>query len=137
MGDPVSWFLIRSGWKVVSADGHDLGTVDEVTGDETHDIFDGLAVATSVLGKPRYIPAEQVTRIEEGTVHVSLTREQAEQLGEYLQPPTSAQVEPGGGVAGAVLRGLESRFVDPPQTHARSVSIWGRLGFLLRRIVRR
>jgi hypothetical protein len=136
MADPVSWFLIRPGWKVVAADGHEIGRVDEVAGDDTHDIFDGLAVATSPLGKPRYVPAEQVASIEEGTVHLSLSREQSDQLGEYLEPATSAQIEPGGSRIGAELRGLESRLVDPPQTHAHRMNIWRRLGFLLRRLVR-
>jgi hypothetical protein len=137
VADPVSWFLIRSGWKVVSSDGQELGRVDEVAGDETHDIFDGLAVATSALGKPHYVPSEQVGTIEEGTVHLTITKEQAERLGEYLEPATSAEIEPGGGKVTGELRGLESRFVDPPQTHPRSMNLWRRLTFALRRLVGR
>jgi hypothetical protein len=133
MADPVSWFLIRSGWTVVSADGHEVGRVDEVAGDETHDIFDGLAVSPSMLGKPRYVPAEQVGTIEEGTVHLTLTREQCEQLREYLEPATSAEIEPGGGAVKGELRGLESRFVDPPQKHEHPMNIWRRLWFAVRR----
>ena len=90
MADPVSWFLIRPGWKVVASDGTELGRVDEVAGDEDSDIFDGLAVATSVLGKPRYVAAEQIASIEEGTIRLSLTREQADQLGEYVHDPVAA-----------------------------------------------
>ena len=101
MADPVSWFLIRPGWKVVASDGAELGRVDEVAGDEDSDIFDGLAVATSVLGKPRYVAAEQIASIEEGTIRLSLTPEQAEQLGEYLEPATSARIDPEGGRIGA------------------------------------
>ena len=83
MPDPVSWFLIRNGWKVVSADGHDVGRVDEVTGDEERDIFDGVVIAPSLIGKPRYVPAEQVAAIEEGVVHLALTREECDHLAEY------------------------------------------------------
>jgi hypothetical protein len=137
VADPVSWFLIRSGWTVVSADGHELGRVDEVTGDETHDIFDGLAVATSMLGKPRYVPAEQVGTIEEGTVHLTITSDQFDQLGEYLEPATSAEIEPGGGAVKGELRGLESRFVDPPQTHEHPMNVWRRLWFAVRRPFKR
>ena len=137
MADPVSWFLIRPGWKVVASDGAELGRVDEVAGDEDSDIFDGLAVATSVLGKPRYVPAEQIASIEEGTIRLSLTRDQAARLGEYLEPATSAQIDPEGGRIGAELRGLESRFVDPPQKHAHPVNVWRRLSFALRRLVSR
>jgi hypothetical protein len=133
VADPVSWFLIRSGWTVVSADGQEIGRVDEVAGDENHDIFDGLAVATSMLGKPRYVPAEQVGTIEEGTVHLTLTRDQCEQLREYLEPATNAEVEPGGGKVSGGLRELESRLVDPPQTHEHPVNVWRRLWFAVRR----
>jgi hypothetical protein len=133
VGDPVSWLMIRPGWKVVSADGHEVGRVDEVTGDDSVDIFDGLAVATSALGKPRYVPAEQVATIEEGTVHLSLTQEQAAQLPEYLEPATNAGIEPGGGRVAGELRGLESRFVDPPQKHPHSMNIWRRLMYAVRR----
>src|SRR5881409_2464420 len=94
MADPVSWLLIRPGWKVVAADGAEIGRVDEVAGDEDVDIFDGLAIATSALGKPRYVPAEQVVEITEGAVRLSISQEQVEQLGEYLEPATSAEIEP-------------------------------------------
>jgi hypothetical protein len=137
MADPVSWLLIRSGWTVVSADGQEIGRVDEVAGDESHDIFDGLAVATSMLGKPRYVPAEQVGRIEDGTVHLTLTRDQCDDLREYLEPATSVEIEPGGGAVKGELRGLESRFVDPPQSHEHPVNLWRRLWFALRRPFRR
>lgn len=83
MPDPVSWLMIRPGWKVVASDGEDVGTVDEVAGDDTVDIFDGLAVSTSVLGKPRYVPSEQVGQILEGEVHLTISSEQAKSLAEY------------------------------------------------------
>src|SRR5207249_1391340 len=94
MSDPVSWYMIRSGWKVLAVDGSEVGKVDEVAGDENADIFDGLAIATSALGKPRYVPSEQVAEITDGAVQLSLTREKVEQLGEYLEPATSAVIEP-------------------------------------------
>jgi len=81
VADPVSWLLIEAGWKVVAADGSGVGTVAEVTGEPEADIFDGLEITTGVLSKPRYVPAEQVGEIEEGTVHLSLTPAQVEQLG--------------------------------------------------------
>jgi hypothetical protein len=79
------------------------------------------------------VPAEQIASIEEGTIRLSLTPEQAAQLGEYLEPATSARIDPEGGGIGAELRGLESRFVDPPQTHEHPVNIWRRLWFAVRR----
>src|SRR5438034_863122 len=94
MGDPVSWLVIEAGWKVLAANGREVGQVDEVVGDSNADIFDGLAIATSRFGKPRYVPSEQVDEITEGTVRLSLTLAQVDQLGEYLEPATSAQIEP-------------------------------------------
>jgi hypothetical protein len=139
MDDPVSWFLIRPGWKVYAADGSEVGAVDEVAGDDGQDIFDGLAVATSALGKPKYVPAEQVGTITEGAVHLTLTREQVDGLGEYLEPATSAEIEPeskGGAVesAEAELRKLESEAIAPIQRQEHSMSVWRRLAFFFRRL---
>jgi hypothetical protein len=94
MADPVSWLLIEPGWKVLAADGSEVGQVDEVVGDSNEDIFNGLAVATSVAGKPRYVPAEQVAEITEGGVRLSLGPDQVDRLEEYVEPPPSVQIEP-------------------------------------------
>jgi hypothetical protein len=67
MADPVSWFLIEPGWKVVDAGGADIGKVAEVRGDEDKDIFDGL-----VVGKT-YVPSELVGPITEGSIELTVT----------------------------------------------------------------
>ena len=139
MDDPASWFLIRPGWRVYAADGTDVGAVDEVAGDDGQDIFDGLAVARSALGKPVYVPAEQIGTITEGAVHLTLMREQVDELGEYLEPATSAQIEPDskGGVVssiGAEVREIEGDAVAPIQKHEHSMNIWRRIAFVFRRL---
>ena len=93
--DPVSWFMIRPGWKVVASDDSDVGKVDEVTGDEAHDIFDGLAVSAGTFSKRVYVPAEKIGGITEGTVQLTLTAEEAERLGEFEEPAPQVQIEPG------------------------------------------
>ncbi|HKT43988.1 MAG TPA: hypothetical protein VJQ85_04245 [Gaiellaceae bacterium] len=72
MADPVAWTMIEPGWSVVDASGEEIGTIAEVEGDENLDIFDGIKVrkGMDILSEPRYIPAEQVGRIEVGTVHL-------------------------------------------------------------------
>ena len=90
MADPVSWFVIERGWEVVGSDGSKLGTVEEVLGDTELDVFDGLSVATWLLGKPRYVPAELVQEIVEGSVHLSIGRDEAERLDEYDAPRAGA-----------------------------------------------
>ena len=85
MADPVSWFGIERGWEVVG-DGGKLGTVEEALGDPERDIFDGLSIATGLLGKPRYVPAELVREIVEGTVRLSIGQDELERLEEYDEP---------------------------------------------------
>jgi hypothetical protein len=94
-GESVSWLMIEAGWKVEAADGKEVGTVEEVAGDSSHDIFNGLSVVTGLLRKPRYVPAELVTRIQEGRVHLSIGHDEVERLGEHREPPPSAQIKPG------------------------------------------
>ncbi len=141
MADPVSWYMIRTGWKVLAADGGEVGEVDEVAGDDSQDIFDGLAVATSAFGKPRYVPSEQVAEITDGSVRLSLTHEQVEQLSEYLEPATSAEIEPDskGGLGeslGAEVRELEGDVLAPTQHHEHSMNIWRRIAFFVRRLAK-
>jgi hypothetical protein len=138
MAEPVSWLLIRPGWKVLASGGDQVGEVDEVAGDSSRDIFDGVAFAASALGKPRYVPADQVGQISEGEVRLSLTREQVASLGEYREPATSLEVEPdskaGASEAlGADVRELEADAVAPIQRHEHSMNIWRRIWFFVRR----
>ena len=137
MADPVSWLLIEAGWRVLAADGSEVGKVDEVTGDENADIFDGLAISTSALGKPRYVPSEQVAEIVEGTVRLKLGPEQVDALGEYLEPATSAEIEAGdkGGTVeaiGAELRKLEAKTFAPTEPE-RPLTFWRRVRLFFRR----
>jgi hypothetical protein len=137
--DPVSWLLIRPGWRVVSSDGIEIGKVDEIAGDDTEDIFDGLAVATSALGEPRYVLSEQVARITDGTVVLTLTATDAEQLPEYLEPASSEEIEPEskGGIGeaiGADVREIEGRVLAPTQRHEHHRNIWRRIAFWFRRL---
>lgn len=83
MADPVSWLMVERGWAVVDASGDELGTVDEVLGDEDTDIFNGLAVAHGLVARARYVPAERVGSIHEGTVQLDLDRAAFERLGEH------------------------------------------------------
>src|SRR5438094_3154026 len=141
MADPVAWVMIETGWKVVASDGSEVGEVDEVSGDSGADIFDGLAIATTRFGKPRYVPSEQVAEITEGTVRLSLTTAQVEQLGQYLEPATSAQIEPNskgsiGESLSADARELEGKVLAPTQRHEHSMNLWRRIAFFFRRLIR-
>ena len=80
MADPKSWLVIEPGWKVLAADGSEVGKVHETLGDQELDIFDGLAVSTGLLSRPTYIPSENVGEIRDGEIHLSLSGEQVAAL---------------------------------------------------------
>ena len=137
VSDPVSWLMIRPGWKVYASDGGELGEVDEVSGDENADIFDGLAVAASALGKPKYVPSEKVGTITEGRVDLSLSQAEFEGTGEFLEPATSAVIEPDdhrgvGESIGAEARKLEGEAIHPVERQ-RSIGFVRRVYLFFRR----
>jgi hypothetical protein len=123
-GDPVSWFVIEAGWKVVDAEGEEVGSVDEVVGDSGDDIFNGLSVSTGLLSRPVYVPSEQVGQITQGHVQLRLTRDQVRHLDEYEEPPTSAEIEPEG--AGAFRR-AEAAVEAPIHSHEERLNLFTRI----------
>lgn len=134
--------MIKPGWKVYASGGTEVGAVDEIAGDDGADIFDGLAIATSALGQPKYIPAEKVTTITEGRVDLSLTREEVEGAEAFLEPATSAEIEPDdhhgmGESIGAEARKLEGKAFAPTQRHEHPMNIWRRIAFYFRRLFAR
>jgi hypothetical protein len=134
MSDPVSWFLIEPGWKVLDARGEHVGSVDEIVGDSSDDIFNGLSVSTSLLGRPRYVPSEQVGSITEGQVELTISKDQLERLGEYEEPPTSAEILPD--EAGA-LRRAEASVEAPIHSHEERLNFVTRVRHALRRALGR
>ncbi len=138
MADPVSWLMIRPGWKVYASDGTEVGAVDEVAGDDNADIFDGLAVATSALGKPIYVPAESVGTItDDERIALTLSADQVAALGEYLEPATSEIIEADnkssfGSRLAADVREIEGKAIHPVE-HQRSFSFLRRLFFWFKR----
>lgn len=142
MASAASWLSIVRGWKVTAADGREIGEVDEVVGDRDSDIFDGLSLATSALGQPRYVPADRVARIEDGMVHLSLDSQQAANLEEYLQPATSAEIEPDshGGTTEAIAaeaRRVEGEIAEPTQRREHPFNVWTRIAHMVRRALGR
>jgi hypothetical protein len=133
MADPVSWFVIEPGWKVVDADGKEVGAVDEVVGDSGNDIFNGLAVSMSLIGKPRYVPAERIRTITEGRIELAMSKKELEQLGEFKEPPTTAEILPEG--ASALTR-AEARVEAPIHERPEGVNVWRRAWWSLRRLFR-
>ena len=139
MSDPVSWFLIEPGWKVFDAGGDDVGSVDEVVGDSNDDIFNGLSVSTSLLGRPRYVGMyygrqnmlSQVGSITEGRIQLTISKEQVDSLGEYEDPPTTAEILPE--EAGA-LRRAEASVEAPIHSEEERLNFLTRMQHAFRRL---
>lgn len=86
--------MIEPGWRVVSADGAELGKVHEVVGDSGEDIFNGLGVSPGLLKSSRYVPAERVAGIVEGEVRLDIGADELERFEEHAHQPPSAEIRP-------------------------------------------
>jgi uncharacterized protein YrrD len=91
MPDPVAWTMVEPGWDVVDAQGEKVGAVEQIVGAPDLDIFDGFSVrkGRDILSAPKYVPAEQVGAIEEGTVHLTIDHDAFAELGDYVPPRTA------------------------------------------------
>ena len=81
MSDPTSWFAIERGWRVVGREDEEIGKVEQVTGDQQNDIFNGLVVSTR-RGASRYVAAEHVAEIRTDGVRLDLDEDDLEALDE-------------------------------------------------------
>ncbi len=72
MPDPVAWKAVEKGWAVYDRDGEQVGTVNEIAGDEDADIFDGFGVKTGAFSSVKYVPAEIVESIAVGEVRLTI-----------------------------------------------------------------
>ncbi len=122
MADPVSWFVIERGWRVLDSEGEEVGTVDEVTGDENADIFDGLSIRSGLFSDARYVPSEQVDEITDGTVKLALTKDAVEALQEFAEPPASLEVS---SEKASLTDRAAAPFIDEGETPKRG--FWNRL----------
>ena len=91
MADPTSWLMVEPGYPVAAPDGEEIGKVDQVLGDDTADIFDGLAIATGLTGKPKYVPSELVASIDTDAVRLTIGQDELESLDEYTPPDSEVQ----------------------------------------------
>jgi hypothetical protein len=129
----VSWLVIEPGWTVVAADGSDVGYVQEVIGDDTEDVFDGLAISTSLFEDLKYVPSEKVGRIFDGRIELLVASNDVSQLGAFLEPPPSLEIDSSKPVWSD--RVLEE--VAPVHTTAEAVPFWKRLRAWFASVVRR
>ena len=119
----VSWLVIEPGWAVVATDGSHVGYVQEVVGDDTADIFDGLALSTSLFDDLKYIPSEKVGRIFDRRVELLVSSNDVQQLGDFLEPPPSLDI----GADKPVWSDRLLEEIAPVHTGAKAVPFWKRL----------
>ena len=91
---PVAWTMIERGWSVCDSTGNEIGKVGELTGDENHDIFDGLTISSGVLGGKKYIPSERVKEIRTGVVVLDISGDEVAALGKFVEPASEEQILP-------------------------------------------
>ena len=85
MPDPVSWKVVEKGWAVYDREGGQIGTVEEIAGDEDADIFDGFGIKTGTFGGVKYVPSESVSSIAEGEVRLTISGDDVGRLDEMRE----------------------------------------------------
>jgi hypothetical protein len=83
----VSWHAIEPGWRVAGPSGDELGSVEEVIGDQDEGVFDGLAVVAGLGDRTHYVPAEHVASVSsDGTITLRIDEDAFERLPEPGRP---------------------------------------------------
>ena len=81
--EAASWRTIRYGGTMAGADGTSLGTIVEVLGSDSEDIFHGLRVQLHGEHNDRVVPADDVTTITPEGVGTDLAAEDVAALQTY------------------------------------------------------
>ena len=96
LGDPTSYLALEPGTPVYASDGRELGRVQHVLADTGDDIFEGIVLDTSHLpGGHRFVDEEQVERIHERGVVLTISGEEADALPEPSENPSALAAGPG------------------------------------------
>ena len=82
-GTPIAWLALEEGTPILTSDGAQLGKVSEVIADQQKDIFSGITFKPGWLDAALFIPAEKIESLTEGSVTLSLTARDAENLEPY------------------------------------------------------
>jgi hypothetical protein len=84
----VAWKAIEANADVVSADAESVAKVSRVVGDQTADVFTGLAILVDTFGGERFVAAEHVTGIWATRVELDLPASAVTNLPKYEDAPT-------------------------------------------------
>ena len=81
---PLAWSAILENTPVAVADGTEVGTIREVLGSDTEDIFHGIVVGEGLLSRDVFVPAARVASITNKRITTDLTAEELRELPPYL-----------------------------------------------------
>jgi sporulation protein YlmC with PRC-barrel domain len=102
-GPAISYKLLARGTRVVTADGTEVGTVDQVLDNVRENIFDGIVMSTP-QGR-RFVDAPEVERITAAAVTLSIDSEQAANLPAYQPGAPEYRANPSAGRLARLLGG--------------------------------
>jgi uncharacterized protein YrrD len=104
IGEPSSYEALASGTPVFSSDGEQIGTVAHVLAAEDLDVFDGIVISEHRLGGHRFVDAEQIDRIGERGVALTLGHEESQHLPKPSENPAVVGEDPGDRQTGKLRR---------------------------------
>lgn len=78
-GFELAWIEVEEGWRVLAADGSDVGDVEQGVGDRGADIFEGFEI--DIGARPnRFVSYEHVTGIAQGHIRLDLSPDEVRAL---------------------------------------------------------
>jgi uncharacterized protein YrrD len=86
--DPIGWRGVVYGTPVASIDGVRVGTIREVLGSDSEDIFHGLRVGLAAGHRDVMVPADNVTSMSTAEVGLDLSHSAVEALPTYDEVAT-------------------------------------------------
>jgi sporulation protein YlmC with PRC-barrel domain len=96
-GQPIAYPVLGKGVPVLSSDGEEVGTVHHVVAAPEQDIFHGLVINSSRLGK-RFVPAEDIASLHEHGVDLRIAASAVAELPvpggaapEYAEDPAESK----------------------------------------------
>jgi uncharacterized protein YrrD len=84
----IAWRAVRYGTPVTSSEGETVGTVREVLGSDSEDIFHGLRVGLTGSHRDVQVPADAVVRLGTDTVETNLAKAAIEALPAFTEEAT-------------------------------------------------
>jgi hypothetical protein len=86
--EPIAWRAIVYGTPVFAAGGERVGTVREVLGSDSEDVFHGLRLETGAGEADRILLADDVTLITTNRIETRLSADRVKTLERYDEPET-------------------------------------------------